>query len=107
MATITQNPHVISWVNPTQNTDGSALAATGIAGYELSIDGAPAVGLPLTAEATSFDMSTLASFDALKSGAHSVTLAVVSTAGAVGAPSTAASFSLNPVPGQPTGVAVK
>lgn len=99
------NPHVLSWVNPTLNTDGTAYAQTSNAGYELSLDGTAAVAVPL-AWATSFDMSTLAAFDALKSGTHTVTLANVTTAGIVGVASAPLSFSIAATPDAPTGLAI-
>lgn len=100
------NPHVLSWINPTLNTDGSAMAQPDFAGYELSLDGAPSVSVPLQFGVT-FDMATLAAYQALKTGAHTATLAVVNTAGNVGAPSTAASFQLSPTPGIISNLAVK
>ncbi len=100
------NPHTLTWTNPTQNTDGSAMPASEFAGYQLSFDGNPAVSIPLTSESTTFDMGSLAAYEALKSGTHAVTIAVVSDQGIVGVASNAASFSVAPIPGAPTGAAV-
>jgi hypothetical protein len=99
------NPHTLNWTNPTTNTDGSALTEAENAGYQISLDGGAAVSIPL-AWGTTFDMSSLAAYEALKSGAHTVTLALVTTAGVVGVASNAASFSIAAVPSAPTGLTV-
>lgn len=100
------NPRTLSWTNPTTNADGTTMAQTDFAGYVLALDGAPAVSVPLQF-GTSFDMSTLAAYTALKSGSHTVTLAVVNVAGNTGVASDAATFSIAAVPGKITGLAVK
>jgi hypothetical protein len=99
------NAHTLSWVNPTTNTDGSPFAQSDSAGYELAFDGTPAVSIPLT-YGTSFDMSTLAAYEALSTGTHTVTLAIVNTGGNASAPSNAASFSIVATPNAPTQLAV-
>lgn len=99
------NPHVLTWTNPTTNTDGSAMPQSEFAGYQISFDGDAAVSIPL-AFGTTFDMGSLAAYEALKSGAHTVSLAVVSNAGIVGAASNAASFSVAGTPSAPTGLTV-
>ncbi len=98
-------PHTLTWVNPTLNTDGSALTQAENAGYQINIDGAGAVAIPL-AWGTSFDMTSLAAYQALKSGSHSVTLALVTTAGVVGLPSNAATFQIDAIPQAATNLAV-
>lgn len=75
------NPKVLSWTNPTQYTDGSPYdASTANAGYVIALDGLGAVAIPL-AFGTSFDLSTLAAYQALKRGSHTVALAVVTKEG--------------------------
>lgn len=102
----TPNPHTISWANPTTNTDGTPYnAATDNAGYELVLDGAPAVSIPVS-YGTSFDLSTLAAFTALKSGSHTAALAVVNKQGVVSDFSAQATFLLAGTPSAPTAVAV-
>jgi hypothetical protein len=98
-------PHILSWVNPTANTDGSAYTQSDNAGYTIEIDGTGTVSIPL-AWGTSFDLSTLAEWSTLKSGTHTVALAVVSTAGVSSAYSAPATFSVLSVPNPPTGLAV-
>ncbi len=99
------NPHVITWVNPTTNTDGSPFSQAECAGYQVSFDGEAAVSIPL-AYGTSFDLSTLAAYQSLTTGSHKVTLSVVSTAGTVSAPSNAASFSIAATPSPATQLAI-
>jgi hypothetical protein len=100
------NPHTLSWSNPTTNTDGSALAQTDVAGYQLALDGAAAVSVPI-GYATTFDMSTLAAYEALKSGSHTATLALTNVEGNTGAASNAVTFSIAAIPGAITDLAVK
>lgn len=98
--------HTLSWVNPTTNTDGSAFAdTTDTAGYEIAIDGAAAVSIPI-GFATSFDMSTLAVWPTLKTGNHTATLAVATKEGVTGLPSNPVTFPVFGVPTAPTGLAV-
>lgn len=99
------NPHTLSWTNPTTATDGSAYNQAMNAGYQVSLDGQAEVSIPM-AWGTSFDLSTLAAFEALKSGTHTATLANVTTSGIVGVASAPVSFSLAPVPSAPTGLAI-
>lgn len=100
------NPHVLTWTNPTARVDGSAYTQAQNAGYQLAFDGAAAaVSIPL-AWGTTFDMATLAAYQALTPGSHSVTLAVVDTNGEASAPSGAVTFSLIAAPNPPTGLKV-
>lgn len=62
------NPHVLTWTNPTTNTDSSPYdVAAENAGYTVQLDGAGAVSIPLAA-GTSFDLATVAEFASLPSG---------------------------------------
>ncbi len=102
------NPHTISWVNPTTFTDGSAYAQTDNAGYTLQIDGVGAVSIPL-AFGTSFDLSTLAAYQALKKGTHTVALAAVAAAasgGQTSAFSNVSTFQISVPPSAPTSLAI-
>lgn len=97
---------VLSWVNPVKNTDDTAYdAASQQAGIDIVIDGAPAVSVPVGA-ATEFDLTSLAGFGALKSGAHTVAIDVVTKTGVHSDLSGAASFSLEGKPLAPTNLAV-
>lgn len=98
------SPYMLTWVNPTTNTDGSALAQSDVAGYTIVLDGAAAVSVPL-GYATSFDLATLAGFSSLKSGNHTVALAVTNKEGVTGN-AASVSFSVVPVPGVPTNLKV-
>lgn len=99
------NPHVLSWVNPTTYTDGSAYAQTDNAGYQIVLDNSPAVGIPL-AWGTTFDMSTLAAYQALTRGSHTVAIEAVDVSGEVSAPSNTATFQINLPPSPPTNLTV-
>lgn len=104
------NPKTVSWVNPTQGTDQNgntvAWAATDFAGIEIQLDSEAAVSVPMTAEATSFDLTTLAAYQALPSGTHTLGLAVVTQEGAVSAFGQSNTFSTGVVPLAPTAVVV-
>jgi hypothetical protein len=73
---------LLSWVNPVTRADGTAYNQTQNAGYEIQFDGTPAVSIPLS-YGTSFDMTTLAAYNALIPGTHTVGIAVVDTGGLV------------------------
>lgn len=98
--------YTLTWTNPTLNTDGSILDTDDVAGYQIAIDDTPAVSVPL-GYAASFDLTTLSGFSALKSGPHTVKLAVTNKEGETGEASSAATFPILPkVPGVPTNLAV-
>ena len=97
---------MLSWVNPTQYTDGVTYDAQNQnAGYELDVDSQPAVSIPLQF-GTSFDLTTLASWSSLKSGPHTVALAVVTKGGVVGLFSNPATFPFEAPPMAPTNLVV-
>jgi hypothetical protein len=98
--------HIAQWVNPTQNTDGTAFASTDFAGIQIEIDGQPAVSVPEASEITSFDLSTLAIWSTLKSGSHTATLAITNKEGNTSAFSAVATFPILAVPMAPTGLTV-
>ena len=92
--------HTLNITNPTTFTDGSAFSAsTDTAGYEIQIDGAAAVSIP-NGYLTTFDLSTLAVWSTLKSGMHTVALAVVTKEGATGVYGSA-SFPVLGIPAAP------
>lgn len=76
------NKTKLTWINPTENTDGSAYnAATENAGYELSLDGnEAAIALPLSF-GTEYDMKDLDAYKSLGRGNHTVALRVVNRQG--------------------------
>lgn len=97
--------HVATWTNPTVDTDGNPYGQNDNAGYTLAIDGAPGVSVPL-AYGTSFDLGSLAAVQALKSGPHNVSLALVSKAGVTGVFSSPATFPVLATPAAPANLAV-
>lgn len=93
--------HTLNIGNPTVMTDGTPFAGpTDTAGYQIGIDGGAVVSIP-NGYLTSFDMSTLAIWSTLKSGTHSVTLAVVTKEGATGVFGST-TFSILGIPAAPT-----
>lgn len=74
--------HTLEWTNPTTRADGSAYNQAQNAGYEIQLDGAASVSIPL-AWGTSFDLSTLAAWPTLAVGNHTAGIAVVDTGGLV------------------------
>jgi hypothetical protein len=97
---------MLSWVNPTQYTDGVAYDGPNQnAGYQIDLDSAPAVSIPLQ-YGTSFDLQTLASWSSMKTGSHTVALAAVTKGGVVGVFSNPATFPFEAPPMAPTNVRV-
>lgn len=82
------NPSTVTWKNPTTYIDGSAYGQADNAGYQLSFDAQPVVSVPL-AWGTSFDLTSLAAYKALKKGAHTLTFQAVSKGGVASVPATA------------------
>lgn len=98
--------HTLSWTNPTQNTDGTAFDPADFAGIEIELDGAPAVSVPESAAVTSFDLSTLAAWSGLKSGSHTVTLAITNKEGNTSDFASPVTFPVLAVPMAPTALSV-
>jgi hypothetical protein len=99
------NPKTLTWTNPTQYTDGSAYPQSDNVGYTIKFDGVGAVAIPL-AYGTTFDLSSLAAYQALKRGSHTVALAAVSKAGIESAFSTPATFQIEVAPVAPSNLSV-
>lgn len=95
----------LTWQNPASYTDGSAYAQADNAGYTIKIDSEPAVSIPLP-WGTSFDLSTLAAYQALKRGSHTVALAAVSKEGLASDFSTPVTFPIAVAPMAPTHLAM-
>lgn len=98
-------PHVMTWTNPTTDTDGNPYGQNDNAGYTIAVDGTPGVSVPL-AFGTSFDIGSLAGVQALKSGQHSVALALVSKQGVTGVFSNPATFPIFATPAAPANLQV-
>lgn len=99
--------YIITWDNPTTNTDGSPYnAEQDNAGYELAFDNSPAaVALPF-AFGTEFDLKTLEAFQSLTPGTHSVRLRVVNKGGIASDWTGGAPFQIYGTPLAPTNLAV-
>jgi hypothetical protein len=70
----------LQWTGATRYTDGSPFGAADFAGYELSVDGQPAVALPVSFQTSNeyeFDLNVLG----LSYGSHSATLRTVAVNG--------------------------
>lgn len=98
---------VLSWTGTTTYTDGSTFGSADFAGYELSIDGKPAVVLPVawqTSNQYSFDMAALG----LSYGSHSATLRTVAVNGQRSDPAGPVTFLVvdNRKPAAPTNLRV-
>lgn len=95
------------WSNPTTTTDGTVYdPATQQAGISVVLDGAAAVSVP-SLGASNFDLSTLAAYQALKSGNHTVAIDVVTKAGVHSALTAATTFPVGDTPSAPTGLSIK
>lgn len=96
----------VSWANPTTYVDGSPLnGQQEIAGYGIKIDGQAEVSVPI-GYSTSFDLTTLSSYAALKRGAHTVAVSVVAKDGGESVFSGTATFPIVVSPSPVTSVAV-
>lgn len=105
------NPKTVSWVNSTQGTDqnGNTVpwdATADLAAIAIEIDAETVLSVPVSLGATSFDLTTLASYQALAAGSHTLELALVTKEGAVSAFAAPDTFSIGVVPLAPTAVTV-
>lgn len=89
-------PVIARWTNPTHDKDGAPYGEADHGGYVVVLDNGAPIKLSLT-WGTRYDLGGLPEVQALKSGAHTATIAPVSKKGVVG-PSVVATFSLSPVP---------
>lgn len=103
------NPHTVGWVNPVNGTNqaGQTVAwdpTQDLAAIEIEFDSAPAVSVPVALGATKFDITTLAAYQSLPSGQHTIALAVVTKEGAVSGFAPAQAFQAAVVPLAPTNI---
>jgi len=103
---MTTQVHTINWTNPTANTDGTAFDPTDFAAVEISLDGSPAVDVPASSEINSFDLSTLAAWSTLKSGNHTVAIAITNKEGNTSDFTSPVTFPVLAVPMAPTNLSV-
>jgi hypothetical protein len=83
--------HVANWRGPTEYTDGTAFGESDLAGWLITVDGAPAVNVPMAwneSNLYSFDLTTLG----ISYGAHVARIQTVARNGSVSAPSNAVNF---------------
>ncbi len=100
-------PKTLSWTNPAQMTDGTAYdAAANQAGISIVLDGAPAISVP-TGGASTADLTSIAAFQSLKAGNHTVAIDVVTKTGVHSALTAALTFLVDGVPDAPTGLTIK
>lgn len=100
------NPTKLNWTNPTTRVDGTPYTQADNAGYEIRLDGGSAVSIPL-AFGTQFDLASLASYQSLPFGNHTVEIRAVSKGGLSSAFSQAATFpKVESAPNSPTAVSV-
>lgn len=97
------NPTKLKWVGPTTYTDGSSFGEADLAGFQITVDGNPAVNVPMAYTATNayeFDIADLS----LAYGTHTVTVATVARNGGVSVQSNPATIVLvdERVPNPPT-----
>jgi hypothetical protein len=99
-------PRDVTWTNPTERVDNTPFdSTTETAGYELALDSAPAISIPI-GYATSYDLTQLSAYADLKTGTHSATLAITDKEGNTSAPSAPATFRVALAPLAPTALAV-
>jgi hypothetical protein len=105
------NPTKVTWVDPTTGTDATGAtvpwdATTDRAAVEIQFDGVGVVDVPVSTGVDTLDLTTVAAFEALPAGAHSLTMAEVTKEGTVGKASAATTFSVDHTitPDAPTSV---
>lgn len=103
------NPTRANWVNPTQAKDANGAVVpwdptTDFGGIQLVLDGTPAVSVPAQAAITTFDLTSLAAYQALPVGSHTLGLAVTTKEGVSSAFSPPVTFLRAVVPLAPTAV---
>ncbi len=94
-----------TWTQPLVNTDGSVFDETQFNGYEIEVDGAPAVSIPAAWAADGEYTFPVASV-VTSSGAHSARIRVGNTDGTFSDYSNSASFSITRTPEAPTNFSV-
>jgi len=87
---------IARWTNPTHDKDGNAYSEADHNGYLVTVNGGAPIKLPMT-WGTSFDLGTLSEVDALPSGIHTATIAVVTKKGVAGK-TASGTFSVHPTP---------
>lgn len=103
---------ILSWVGPTTYTNGSAFGQADFAGYEIQVNGAGALALPVQFSPSnqySFDLEQLASVQAEAGELRSFTVALRTVAknGQTSAWSESVEFTLDlRIPNPPTELAV-
>lgn len=101
----------VSWKDPTSAKDQNGQtvawdAATDRAGMSIKLDGTGVVSVPVAAGVSTFDLRTLAAYQALQPGPHTLGLAEVTKEGIVGEYASDVPFLVGFVPGAPTEVAL-
>ena len=92
----------VTWKQPATMNDGTPFTKARFAGWTLSVDGAPAVAIPLTWDGSpntvySFDLAALS----LSEGNHKITMQTTEVDGDLSAPSPEVTFTYKAVPSPP------
>lgn len=108
------NPKTLSWTWPTtakdQNGNSVPLALTDIAAVEVQFDGGAVIDVTAVTGASgpqaSLILATLAAYQALSAGTHTVDVAARTTGGSIGGFSAPVTFLIAVVPDAPTAVSL-
>lgn len=102
------NPTKLTWTGPTTYTDGTPYGAADHAGYEISINGQPAVAVPVAYQVSNQYEFDIALLGVVSYGTYSVTMRTVAANGQRSVPTNPVTFRIDDLrtPNPPTNLAV-
>jgi len=101
------NPITLSWTGPTQYVDGRPYGQADHGGYELEVNGLPAVAIPTAWAADNHYTFPIASLPNLTQGSNALRMRTVASNGQVSDWTGTVTFLYASVPQAPTAVAVR
>lgn len=99
------NPVDLKWTGPTTYTDGRPYGQADHGGYELEINGLPAVAVPAAWNASNQYSLPIAGLPNIKQGANQVRMRTVAANGQVSAYTPVATFQYLSIPAAPVNLA--
>lgn len=99
------NPVNLEWTGPTTYVDGKPYGQLDHGGYEVELNGNPAVAIPTAWNVANTYTFPIADLPGLKQGDNSVRMRTVAASGQVSDPTAAVTFRYLSVPKAPTNVA--
>ncbi len=100
-------PKNIEWTGPSTYVDGRPYGEADHGGYELELNGSPAVAIPTAWNVSNQYTFPVASLDALVQGTNTIRMRTVAANGEVSEYTAPVTFAYASVPLPPTGLAVR